>query len=62
MANPAPVGERITLRPVRGKGPLTKKHSFWVSYTGEPLAASATDDMLEMVREERDRANFAKGE
>lgn len=47
-------GEQITLRPVRGTGPLTKEHGVWVFYTGQPLPASATDDLLERIREERD--------
>jgi AbrB family looped-hinge helix DNA binding protein len=51
-------GEQITLRPVRGSGPLTKEHGVWVFYTGQPLAASATDEMLQQIREERDLANL----
>ena len=30
-------GERITLRPVRGTGPLTMEHGVWVFYAGQPL-------------------------
>ena len=56
------VGEQITLRPVRGTGPLTKEHGVWVFYSGQPLPASATDEMLERIREERDWANLGKGE
>ena len=55
-------GEQITLRPVRGTGPLTKEHGIWVFYSDEPLAASVTDDMLQQIREERDLANLGKGE
>jgi AbrB family looped-hinge helix DNA binding protein len=55
-------GERITLRPVRGTGPLTKEHGVWVSYGGHPLPASATDEMLERIREERGLANLGDGE
>ena len=51
-------GEQITLRPVRGTGPLTKEHGVWVFRTGQPLSASATDDLLEQIREERDLANL----
>ena len=51
-------GEQITLRPVRGTGPLTKEHGVWVFYTGRPLPASATDEMLQQIREERDLANL----
>jgi len=55
-------GEQITLRPVRGTGPLTKEHGVWVFHTGQPLAASATDEMLQQIREERDLANLGKDE
>ena len=55
------VGEQITLRPVRGTGPLTKEHGVWVFRTGQPLPVSATDEMLRQIREERDFANLAKG-
>ena len=55
-------GERITLRPVRGTGPLTKEHGAWVFHTGQALPASATDEMLQQIREERDLANLGKGE
>ena len=55
-------GERITLRPVRGTGPLTKEHGVWVFHTGQALPASATDKMLQQIREERDLANLGKGE
>ncbi|MGA2144880.1 MAG: AbrB/MazE/SpoVT family DNA-binding domain-containing protein [Bryobacteraceae bacterium] len=55
-------GERITLRPIRGTGPLTKEHGVWVFRTGQPLPASATDEMLQRIREERDLANLGKAE
>jgi AbrB family looped-hinge helix DNA binding protein len=55
-------GEQITLRPVRGTGPLTKEHGIWVFHSGQPLPASATDDMLDLLREERDLANLGKRE
>lgn len=48
------IGEEITLRPVRGTGPLTKEHGVWVFHSGQPLSASATDEMLRQLREERD--------
>lgn len=50
-------GEEITLRPVRGTGPLTKELGVWVFRAGLPLPASTTDDMLRQIREERDLAN-----
>jgi AbrB family looped-hinge helix DNA binding protein len=55
-------GEQITLRPVRGTGPLTKEHGVWVFHTGQPLPASVTDEMLQKIRAERDAANLGKGE
>jgi AbrB family looped-hinge helix DNA binding protein len=55
-------GEQITLRPVRGTGPLTKEQGVWVFNSGHPLTASATDEMLQLTREERDLANLGKGE
>jgi AbrB family looped-hinge helix DNA binding protein len=55
-------GEQITLRPVRGSGPLTKEHGVWVFHAGQPLPASATDEMLQRIRAERDLANLGKDE
>ena len=52
------VGEAITLRPVRGTGPLVKEHGVWVFHGGQPLPASTTDALLQLVREERDKDNF----
>lgn len=54
-------GEEITLRPVRGTGPLTREHGVWVFYSGQPLSASATSDVLEQIRAERDMANLGEG-
>lgn len=54
------VGEKITLRPVRGTGPLTKDQGVWVFHTGQSLPASATDAMLQKIREERDLANLGE--
>lgn len=53
-------GEEITLRPVRGTGPLTKEHGVGVFRSGQPLPASATDEMLARIREERDLANRSR--
>jgi AbrB family looped-hinge helix DNA binding protein len=55
-------GEQITLRPVRGTGPLTKEHGVRAFRAGQPLPASATEEMLQKIREERDRANLGPGE
>jgi AbrB family looped-hinge helix DNA binding protein len=51
-------GEQITLRPVRGAGPLTKEQGVWVFRTGQPLPAAATDEILRQIREQRDRTNL----
>jgi AbrB family looped-hinge helix DNA binding protein len=56
------IGERITLRPVRGGAPLAKEKGVWVFRAGQPLAASVTDDLLDQIREQRDRQNLATKE
>jgi len=56
------VGERITLRPVRGGVPLAKEKGVWVFRTGQPLAASVTNDLLEQIREQRDKRNLGSPE
>ncbi len=56
------VGERITLRPVRGRAPLAKEKGVWVFRAGQPLAASVTDALLEQIREQRDKQNLAPSE
>ncbi len=53
-------GERIMLRPVRGTMPLQKEDGIWVFRLGEPLSVSATDAVLEDLREERDGKNTGK--
>ena len=54
--------ERITLHPVRGGTPLGKEKGVWVFRTGQPLAASVTDDVLDQIRRQRDKQNFAAPE
>lgn len=54
-------GEQITLRPARGTGLRQNEHGIWVLDTGEPLPASATDDLLRQIREERDVSNMGEG-
>lgn len=54
-------GEQITLRPVRGTGPLTKEHGVWVFHAGQSLPASVTDEMLQLIRKERDLTTLGKG-
>jgi AbrB family looped-hinge helix DNA binding protein len=51
-------GEEIRLRPVRGTGPLAQEHGVWVFRTGQPMAASTTEEMLRQVREDRDLVNL----
>lgn len=41
-------------------GPLKNEHGIWVLHTGEPLPASATDELLQRIREERDLANLGE--
>jgi AbrB family looped-hinge helix DNA binding protein len=55
-------GEQITLRPVRGIGPLTKEHGVWVFHTGQTLSAATTDGISQQLREERDLANLGGNE
>jgi AbrB family looped-hinge helix DNA binding protein len=55
-------GEEITLRPVRGTGPLAKEHGVWVFRTGDPIPASVTDGLLHQIREDRDLHNRSKEE
>jgi AbrB family looped-hinge helix DNA binding protein len=52
-------GEQIT---VRGTGPLSKEHGVRVFHSGQPLPASATDEVLQQIRQERDLANLGKDE
>jgi len=55
-------GERITLSPVRGAAELAKEQGVWVLHTGQPLPASATDEMLRQIRLERDLDNLGPDE
>jgi len=41
---------------------LSKEHGVWVLHAGQPLLATDTDDMLEQLREDRERAILGKGE
>ncbi len=54
-------GEAIALRTVPENQSLTKEHSVWVLYTGDPLPASATDETIRQLRNERDLANRGNG-
>jgi len=56
------LGDRITLRPLRGTGPLRKKQGVWVFSAGQGLSADVTDGVLGRVREERDASNLGQSE
>jgi hypothetical protein len=51
-------GRIVTPKP----GLLEKEQGIWVFNTGEPLSASTTDQVLQRIRKERDRANQGKAE
>jgi hypothetical protein len=50
-------GEAVALRTVPENRSLTKEQGVWVLYTGDPLPASATDETIRQLRNERDLAN-----
>ena len=50
-------GESMTLRPVRSLSPLRKEHGVWVFRGNKRLPATATDEVLQDLRHERDRNN-----
>ena len=39
-----------------------KESGVWGFHSGQPLPASATNEMLQSIRDERDLANLGKGE
>ncbi len=51
-------GEILTLRPLRGTAPLTKKNGVWVYRTGEPISQEEVEETLLRVRRERDLENL----
>jgi AbrB family looped-hinge helix DNA binding protein len=51
-------GDVLTIRPVRGTGPLVKEQGVWVFRSGQPLDAATTDAVLDQLRTERDLANL----
>jgi len=54
------LGEEITLRPVRGSGPLRKKRGVWVFRTGEALTAATVEKTIRQVRNEREEQEVGK--
>lgn len=55
-------GEQLTLRPIRKTAPLSKERGVWVLQTGHPMPASAPDEVLRQIREERELDNPGKAE
>ena len=53
-------GDKITLRPVRNVSPLTKEKGVWVFRTGQPLPSSAVNEVLNEIRENRDRQHLGE--
>lgn len=51
-------GETLTLRPMRGTSPLSKKNGIWVFRIGDPLAQEEVEETLRRVRRERDEENL----
>lgn len=51
-------GEEITLPPVREAPPMTKDQGVWVFRIGKPLPASATEETVRTLRDERDQQNL----
>ena len=51
-------GQSITLRPARAAVPLTKEKGVWVFRTGQPLDSSATENLLDQIRTDRDQQNL----
>jgi len=50
--------EQITSRPGPATTLLTKEDGVWIFRVGEPLAASATEEVIRKIREERDVNNL----
>jgi len=54
-------GQSITLRPARGGVQLGKEKGVWVFRVGRPLDSSATTNVLNQVRGDRDQRNLGAG-
>jgi hypothetical protein len=46
--------------PTPGSGSLNKERGVWVFCGGRPIPASATDKILQKIRDERDRDNLGR--
>jgi AbrB family looped-hinge helix DNA binding protein len=53
-------GEEITLRPLRGTGPLRKKHGLWIFRAEEPLTHAEVERVRKDVRGEREAVSLGK--
>jgi AbrB family looped-hinge helix DNA binding protein len=53
-------GEEITLRPLRGSGPLRKKHGLWIFRADEPLTHADVERVRKDVRGGREAVSLSK--
>jgi AbrB family looped-hinge helix DNA binding protein len=53
-------GEEITLRPLRGSGPLRKKHGVWIFRAEEPLTHAGVERVRQDLRGEREAGSLSK--
>jgi AbrB family looped-hinge helix DNA binding protein len=56
------VGDQITLRPVRETGPLVKEDGIWVIAEGPPMTTAQSNEILRLIREERELSNLSSAE
>lgn len=61
IENPKSLRERLRLSPDHAVGTV-EEQGVAVFYSGQPLTASASTDMLTRIREERDWANLGRHE
>ena len=47
-------GDQITLRPLREAGRLVRENGLWVIGPGSPMTAAQSDEILRLIREERE--------
>jgi AbrB family looped-hinge helix DNA binding protein len=50
-------GDQITLRPLRVTGRLVRENGLWVIGSGSPMTGAQSDEILRLIREEREQ-NF----
>jgi len=56
----AVMDEQINSRPAQATSLLTKEHGIWVFRAEEPISASAVDEVIRDIREDRDINNLSK--